>query len=81
MRLVFALAVLFSLSASAEQALKTDDEKSLYAIGFLVGSRNIAPLSLKPNELEIVKRGLSDGALGKKAVVEPEGLFIKLSSR
>src|SRR5439155_710107 len=57
MRLVLALAVLLSLSASAEQALKTDDEKSLYAIGFLVGSRNIAPLSLKPSELEIVKRG------------------------
>jgi len=35
MRLAFAFAVLFSLSASAEQALKTDDEKSLYAIGFL----------------------------------------------
>ncbi len=80
MRLAFALAVLFSLSASAEQALKTDDEKSLYAIGFLVGSRNIAPLSLKPNELEIVKRGLSDGALGRKAMVEPEAQMEKVNA-
>jgi FKBP-type peptidyl-prolyl cis-trans isomerase FkpA len=80
MRLAFAFAVLFSLSASAEQALKTDDEKSLYAIGFLVGSRNIAPLSLKPSELEIVKRGLSDGALGKKAVVEPEAQMEKVNA-
>src|SRR5256886_2417477 len=66
MRLALAVSLAFSLSASA-QALKTDDEKSLYAIGYLVGSRNFAPLSLKANELEIVKRGLSDGATGKKA--------------
>jgi len=66
MRLALAVSLAFSLSASA-QTLKTDDEKSLYAIGYLVGSRNFAPLSLKANELEIVKRGLSDGATGKKA--------------
>src|SRR5437763_15058539 len=71
MRLAFVLAAGLSLSASA-QALKTDDEKSLYAIGYLVGSRNLAPLSLKPNELEVVKRGLADGDAGKKAQVEPE---------
>jgi FKBP-type peptidyl-prolyl cis-trans isomerase FkpA len=79
MRLAFALAVLFSLSASA-QALKTDDEKSLYAIGYLVGSRNLQPLSLKPNELEIVKRGITDGATGKKAQVEPEGQMEKINA-
>jgi len=79
MRLAFALAALLSLSASA-QALKTDEEKSLYAIGYLVGSRNLAPLSLKPNELEIVKRGLSDGATGKKARVEPETQMDKINA-
>jgi FKBP-type peptidyl-prolyl cis-trans isomerase FkpA len=79
MRLAFALAALLSLSASA-QALKTDEEKSLYAIGYLVGSRNLAPLSLKPNELEIVKRGLSDGATGKKAQVEPETQMDKINA-
>src|SRR2546423_15584318 len=71
MRLALAVSLAFSLSASA-QALKTDDEKSLYAIGYLVGSRSFAAMSLKPNELEIVKRGLSDGASGKKAQAEPE---------
>ena len=79
MRLAFAFAALLSLTASA-QALKTDDEKSLYAIGYLVGSRNLAPLSLKPNELEIVKRGLSDGATGKKAQVEPETQMEKINA-
>src|ERR1700682_316977 len=79
MPLGFVLAVLFSLSASA-QTLKTDDEKSLYSIGYLVGSRNLAPLSLKPNEFEIVKRGLSDGATGKKAQVEPESQMEKVNA-
>jgi len=76
MRLALAVSLAFSLSASA-QALKTDDEKSLYAIGYLVGSRSFAAMSLKPNELEIVKRGLSDGASGKKAQVEPESQAAK----
>ena len=79
MRLAFVLALAVSLSASA-QALKTDDEKSLYAIGYLVGSRNLAPLSLKPGELEIVKRGLTDGANGKKAQVEPESQMEKVNA-
>jgi FKBP-type peptidyl-prolyl cis-trans isomerase FkpA len=79
MRSAFALALLFSLSASA-QALKTDDEKSLYTIGYLIASKNLAPLQLKPNELELVKRGLSDGATGKKAQVEPESQMEKLNA-
>jgi len=79
MRLAFAFAVLLSLSASA-QALKTDDEKSLYAIGYLVGSRNLQSLSLKPGELEIVKRGLTDGATGKKPQVEPEAMMEKINA-
>jgi FKBP-type peptidyl-prolyl cis-trans isomerase FkpA len=69
MRLAFVLAATVSLSASA-QALKTDDEKSLYAIGYIVGSRNLAPLSLKPGELEIVK----------KAQVEPESQMEKVNA-
>src|SRR3989442_12116569 len=79
MRLALAVSLAFSLSASA-QVLKTDDEKSLYAIGYLVGSRSFAAMSLKPNELEIVKRGLSDGASGKKAQVEPESQMEKINA-
>jgi FKBP-type peptidyl-prolyl cis-trans isomerase FkpA len=83
MRLAFAFAIaaaaLLPRSASA-QALKTDDEKSLYAIGYLVGSRNLAPLSLKPNEMEIVKRGMADGATGKKPQVEPEAQMEKVNA-
>jgi len=79
MRLAFFLTLLFSLCASA-QPLKTDDEKSLYAIGYLVGRGNLASLSLKPNELEIVKRGLSDGASAKKAQVDPDAQMDKVKA-
>src|SRR2546428_12751318 len=79
MRLALAASLAFSLSASA-QALKTDDEKSLYAIGYLVSSRSFAAMPRKPNKLEIVKRGLSDGASGKNAQVEPEPQIEKINS-
>jgi FKBP-type peptidyl-prolyl cis-trans isomerase FkpA len=65
------LALVLSLLAAAPD-LKTDDQKSLYAIGYVVGSRNLAPLSLKPEELKIVEQGIVDGAVGKKAVIDVE---------
>src|SRR5437762_2079317 len=63
------LAIVLSLLAAD---LKTDDQKSLYAIGFVVGSRNLGPLNLKPEELKFVEQGLSDGATGKKAAIRSE---------
>jgi FKBP-type peptidyl-prolyl cis-trans isomerase FkpA len=70
---------LLSSAASAQQ-LKTDDEKSLYAIGFIVGSRNLGPLNLKPEEMKIVERGLADGASGKKAAVDVEAQMEKVNA-
>src|SRR5438309_9238189 len=64
------IALLVLLAASD---IKTDEQKSLYAIGYVVGSRNLAPLSLKPEELKIVEQGLADGAVGKKAAIDVEG--------
>ena len=61
------LAIVLALLAAD---LKTDDQKSLYAIGFVVGSRNLAPLNLKPEELKFVEQGLADGATGKKAAID-----------
>ena len=69
-----------ALLTDQRQKQQTDDEKSLYAIGYLVGSRNLQSLSLKPQELEIVKRGLTDGATGKKAQVEPEAQMEKVNA-
>jgi FKBP-type peptidyl-prolyl cis-trans isomerase FkpA len=47
--------------------LNTDDEKTIYAAG-LVLSRQLGPMSLTPAEIEIVKKGLTDGVAGKPAV-------------
>jgi FKBP-type peptidyl-prolyl cis-trans isomerase FkpA len=48
---------------------KTEEQKTLYALGLVLG-RNLQTFSLKPEELEIVKRGLTDQATGKKPLVE-----------
>jgi FKBP-type peptidyl-prolyl cis-trans isomerase FkpA len=79
MRFVLVTALLASLCAKAETP-KTDDEKTLYAIGFLVGGRQLAPLSLKPNELKMVQQGIADGASGKKAVIDTDAQNEKLNT-
>jgi FKBP-type peptidyl-prolyl cis-trans isomerase FkpA len=76
-----ALALVFVLAASAAAAAqtpKTDDEKSLYAIGYIVGKSNLAPLSLKPSEIKLVQQGLADAASGKKAVIDTDAQQAKL---
>jgi len=42
---------------------KTEDEKTLYALGLSLGN-NIAPFKLTGPELEMVKQGMVDGATG-----------------
>jgi FKBP-type peptidyl-prolyl cis-trans isomerase len=79
MRLVLVAVLLASFCARAETP-KTDDEKSLYAIGFIVGSKNLAQLNLKPAELKMVQQGISDGASGKKAAVDAEAQGEKLNA-
>jgi len=49
--------------------LKTDDQKTLYALGLMLG-RNLTQFNLKPDELEIVKAGITDQATGAKPQVE-----------
>jgi FKBP-type peptidyl-prolyl cis-trans isomerase FkpA len=53
--------------ASGAAALNNDDDRTVYALG-LVLSRNIADFELSANEVEIVKRALSDAAAGTPAV-------------
>jgi FKBP-type peptidyl-prolyl cis-trans isomerase len=58
-------------AASPAPKLDTDDQKTLYALGLLLGS-NIKPFSLTPDELAIVKAGLSDAVTNAKPQVELE---------
>jgi FKBP-type peptidyl-prolyl cis-trans isomerase FkpA len=57
--------------------LQTDEQKVLYALGIMRG-QNVANLNISETELELVKRGLADGATGKKPAVEMEQFAPKI---
>ena len=61
-------------AAPAAVEPKTDEEKTLYVMGIVMG-RNLTPLGLTEAELEMLKLGMSDEALGKpkKAALEEFG--------
>jgi len=72
MRHLAALTLALALAAPAPsraQALKTEEEKTLYALG-LVAARSFQDFGLTAKELEVVKRGLTDALSGKKLLVE-----------
>ena len=52
-------------------APKTDDDKTLYALGMIIG-RNLGDFNLTPRELDVVKAGMSDVVQKKKAAVDLE---------
>jgi FKBP-type peptidyl-prolyl cis-trans isomerase len=65
-----ALATALALPASSRaQALKTEEEKTLYALG-MVAARSFQDFGLSAKEVEVMKRGLSDTLSGKKPQVE-----------
>ncbi len=65
--IVTLLIVLLAAPTFAADTLKTDEEKTLYAIGEIVNLQ-LSLFNLTPSELEIVKRGLTDAAAGKGLV-------------
>ena len=56
-------------AASAPPKLDTEDQKTLYALGLLLGT-NIKPFALTPEELAIVRAGLSDAVTNAKPQVD-----------
>ena len=60
-----------SPGAAVPGELQTDDQKTVYALGLILG-RNVANLNLTPEELALVQKGLQDAASGKKPQVELE---------
>jgi FKBP-type peptidyl-prolyl cis-trans isomerase FkpA len=68
-RLIIAVLItMFAIPAFADE-LKTEDQKSLYAVGLVV-ARQLSVFNLNPDELQIVKQGLTDGVTGKKPLVD-----------
>jgi len=68
---LIALITILSLSSAsyAAEAPKTEEQKTLYAIGLLV-ARSLAIFNLAPEELEFVKQGVSDMVTGKGPAVD-----------
>ena len=64
-------------ACAADPELKTDDDKTLYALG-LVLANQLAPFKMTAAELAIVEAGLSDGILKKKPLVEIEAFGPKI---
>ena len=64
-----AVALLFVAQIAGAADPKTDEEKTLYALGVAL-SRNLASFSLSPDELKIVEQGLSDGVAGDNLKVD-----------
>jgi FKBP-type peptidyl-prolyl cis-trans isomerase FkpA len=69
--IVAATLVIPACTEAKPPKLTTDDDKTLYSLGVLL-SRNLEAFELTPKEIELVKAGLEDGALGKPEQVDVE---------
>src|SRR5215813_9100580 len=54
---------------AAQPELKTDEQKTLYALGIAI-ARNLGSFGLTEAELEFVKAGLTDGVLQRELRVD-----------
>lgn len=71
MKPLLALAVMFvATQACALEPPKTEEQKTLYAIGQTV-SRQLSVFNLTPDEFQYVLLGLTDAQSGNKAAAEP----------
>ncbi|HXU44839.1 MAG TPA: FKBP-type peptidyl-prolyl cis-trans isomerase [Thermoanaerobaculia bacterium] len=78
--IVMGVATLLLASQVAVAAeLKTDEEKTLYALGAAI-SRNLTSFSLTPDELKIVEQGLADGVAGGDLKVDLQEFGPKLQA-
>jgi FKBP-type peptidyl-prolyl cis-trans isomerase FkpA len=63
------VAAVTTVGGAASPELKTEDQKTLYALGLAI-SRNLGAFTLSEAELDVVKAGLTDGVLNHKALVD-----------
>jgi FKBP-type peptidyl-prolyl cis-trans isomerase FkpA len=73
----FIVVSMLAITACSTTEPKTEDQKILYSIGVIV-SKQMEILSLTPEELEFVKKGITDSVTGKKLIVEPEAYQQKI---
>ena len=63
------LILIVSGPGNAQPELKTDEEKTLYALGLVI-AQNLASFALSPADLETVKAGITDGVTNKEKKVD-----------
>ena len=63
------MAVVAATVLAAEPDLKTEDDKTLYALGLAL-SQNLARFTLTEKELTLVEAGLTDGTLGREKKID-----------
>jgi FKBP-type peptidyl-prolyl cis-trans isomerase FkpA len=68
-----------TLTARAQPAveLKTEEQKTLYAIGLAVAS-GLAPFALSPADFELVRAGITDGVLNRQRQVDLQAYVPKI---
>jgi FKBP-type peptidyl-prolyl cis-trans isomerase FkpA len=74
---VLAGLVAAGVACAADPELKTDDDKTFYALGLVI-SNQLSTFRLTPAELELVKAGLTDGTLKKPAKIELDAFGPKI---
>jgi len=74
--IVTIIIALFTLPASASDLPKTEDQKTLYAIGLSV-ARSLSVFNLTPAEMEIIQQAITDDFSGKK----PEAELLSYSAK
>ena len=84
MRPIYLVALLFAApvailgcARAAPPSPKTEDEKTVYALGVLL-SRNLQPFALTDQELELLKAGLADGVHAKAPAVDADAYIPKV---
>jgi FKBP-type peptidyl-prolyl cis-trans isomerase FkpA len=73
----FALLTLATSTVVTAAELKSEEDKTMYALGAAIG-RSIVSFNLTPAELELVKAGLVDVATSKKPQVDVNNYMSKL---
>jgi FKBP-type peptidyl-prolyl cis-trans isomerase FkpA/FKBP-type peptidyl-prolyl cis-trans isomerase FklB len=63
--------------AQSSPELKTDEQKTLYAIGLAVAG-SLAQFALSPADLELVKAGITDGVLNRQRQVDLQAYGVKI---
>ncbi len=68
-KLAAALALGLLVSAASAQTFETDEDRTLYAVGVVLGN-NLVQFSLTPQELALVEAGLRDTVFGSEPRVD-----------